>query len=172
MEWLHPVTLEQEVSVDVEVARIIAADFSSESVHNIFPVQVLADIAKSRVAKVAGVFTLSTDVVNILASSLVWPDHSIVAVDACWDTRPNALAVVAVLDETQTPGKCVVHGLAFTLIEHSGVSTFSAGHWLVELVLGQTISQTVANEDGLQVNVALLVRKDLRSENRDVVTGI
>lgn len=47
VEWLHPVTLEQEVPVDVKVARVIAADFSTECLHDIRPVQVLADVAES-----------------------------------------------------------------------------------------------------------------------------
>jgi len=81
MEWLHPVTLEQEVPVDIEVARIVAADFGTESIHDILLVQVLADIAEGRIAKVALILALSTDIINVLASFLVWANHGIIAVD-------------------------------------------------------------------------------------------
>jgi hypothetical protein len=172
VERLHPITLKQEVSVDVEIAGVVAADFRSEGVQDILSVQVLADIAKGRVAKVALVLTLATDIVNVLASSLVWPNHGIVAIDTGGDARPDALAVVAILDETLAAGKCVVHCLAFALRENSWVTTLSAGHWLVVFVLGQAISETVANEDGLQVDVALLVGKDFGGENWNVVTSV
>ena len=172
VKWLHPVTLEQEVSVDVKVARIIAADFSSERLQNIVPVQVLADIAKGRVTKVALVFTLATDIVDVLAGPLIWTDHSIVAVDTGRDARPNTLTVVAILDKALAAGKCVIHSLAFALRENSFVSTISASHWSVMLILGQTIGETVANEDGFQVDITLLVREDFRGKNWNVVTSI
>lgn len=52
VEWLHPVTLEQEVAVDIEVAAVVAADLNTQLGLNLLLVQVLADPAKSRVAEV------------------------------------------------------------------------------------------------------------------------
>jgi hypothetical protein len=144
VEWLHPVTLEQEVSVDVKVTRIIAANFSSEGLQDLVSVQVLADIPKGRVAKITLVLTLAADIINVLAGSLIRTDHSIVAVDAGRDARPNALTVVAVLNETLAARKRVVHSLAFAFRENSFVSTISASHWSVILVLCQAISETIA----------------------------
>ena len=172
VKWLHPVTLEQEVSVDVKVARIIVADFSSERLQDILPVQVLADITESRVAKVVLIFTLAANIVDVLPGPLVWTDHSIVTVDTGRDARPNTLTVVAVLNEALAARKRVVHSLAFALRENSFVSTISASHRSVMLVLGQTIGETVTNEDGLQVDVALLVRQDFGGEDWNVVTSI
>lgn len=103
---------------------------------------------------------------------LVWANHSIVAVDACRHTRPDTLAIIAVLDEALAAGKCVLHGLAFTIIKHSWVSTLTASHGLVVFILSQTISKTVTNENGLQVDIALLMRQDLGSEDGDVVASI
>ena len=172
VEGLHPVTLEQEVSVDVKVARIVAADFGSERLHDIFSVKILGDIAEGRVTEVVGILALSADVIYVLAGSLVWTNHSIVAVDACWDTRPNALAVIAALDETLAARKSIVHSLTLARIENSGVPAISACHWSVVFILGQAISETVTDKDGLQVDVALLVGENLGCENRDVVTSI
>merc|ERR1712093_802583 len=47
VEWLHPVTLEKEVSVDIEVAAVIAADLNAKLLLNIGLVQELADPAES-----------------------------------------------------------------------------------------------------------------------------
>lgn len=66
VEWLHPVALEKEVSIDIEVAAIIAADFDTKFLLDFFLVQIFADIAKSRIAKIAGVFALATDIIDIL----------------------------------------------------------------------------------------------------------
>ena len=40
------------------------------------------------------------------------------------------------------------------------------------LVLSKTVGQTVTDEDGLEVDVALLVRKNLRSEDGNVVASV
>lgn len=66
VERLHPVTLEEEVSVDIKVAAVITADFNTKFLLNIGFVQELANPAKGRVAQVAGVFTFATDIINIL----------------------------------------------------------------------------------------------------------
>jgi len=172
VEGLHPVALEKEVTVDVKVATVIAADFNAELLLNGFLIQVLADPAKGRIAEVVGVFALTTDVVDILSSSLVRTEHSIVAVDARWNARPNALAIVAVLNETLATGKSIFHSLALAVVENSWVTTLSTCHWLIVLVLGKTISKTITNEDGLEIDVAFLVRENLGSENWNVVARI
>lgn len=66
VEGLHPVPLEEEVTVDVKVATVVAADFNTELLLNLLLVQVLANPAKGGVAKIAGVFALATDVIDIL----------------------------------------------------------------------------------------------------------
>ena len=172
MERHHPVTLEQKVSVDIKVARIIAADFNTECVNDFLIVEVLGDITKGGVAKVTFILALSTDIIDVLASSLVWANHGIVAVDASRDARPNALTVIAVLDEALAAGKSVFHSLTLTLGKNSRIPTLPTCHGLVVFILGQPISKTISDKHGLQVNVALLVRKDLGCENRDVVTSV
>lgn len=66
VEWLHPVALEKEVSIDIEVAAVIAADFDTKFLLDFLLVQIFADVAKSRIAEVAGVFALATDIIDIL----------------------------------------------------------------------------------------------------------
>jgi hypothetical protein len=189
VEGLHPVTLEKEVSVDVKVTAVIAADFNAELLLHFRLVQELTDPSKSRIAQVAAVFALATDIVNVLgevskgkyhkveslkylSSSLIWSNHGIVAVNACRNARPNTLAVVAVLDQTLATWKCVVHSLTFAGIEDSWVSTLSASHWSVVLILGKTIGQSVTDKDRLEVDVALLVGQDFGGEDGNIVTGI
>jgi len=53
VEWLHPIALEEKVSVDIEVAAVIAADLNTELSLDIRLVQEFADPAKSRVTKIA-----------------------------------------------------------------------------------------------------------------------
>jgi hypothetical protein len=53
VEWLHPVSLEQEVSINIEVAAVIAAHFDAELLLDFSLVQIFADIAKGRIAEVA-----------------------------------------------------------------------------------------------------------------------
>jgi len=158
VERLHPVSLEKEVSVDVKVTAVIAADFDAELLLDFRLVQEFTDPSKSRVAQVAAIFTLATDVVNVLSSSLIWSNHCIVAVNACRNARPNTLAIIAVLDQALATRKCVVHSLTFTSIEDSGISTLSASHWSVVLILGEAIGQSVTDKNGFEVDVALLVR--------------
>ena len=107
-----------------------------------------------------------------MAGLLVWTNHSIVAVNAGWDTRPDALGIVAALDKALASWKSIVHSLALSLVKNRLVSTLSTGHWSVVFVLGQTISKTVSDKDGFQVDVALLVGKNLCGENWNVVTSV
>jgi len=171
VEGLHPVTLEEEVAVDVHVAGVVLADLCTESLHDIGAVQILLDPLKLVVAEIAA-RALGADIVRVLTSALVRTDHGVVAVNAGGHARPNALAVVARLDELLAARERVVHSLALLLIEHSGPATITAGHWAVVLVLSKAVGQTVADQDRLEVDIALLVRQNLRSEDGDVVTSV
>ncbi len=53
MKWLHPVSLEQEVSINIEVTAVIAAHFDAELLLDFSLIQIFADIAKGRIAEVA-----------------------------------------------------------------------------------------------------------------------
>jgi len=79
--WLHPITLEEEVAVDVEVAGIVSANLGSESLDDVLLVQVIADVSEGGVAEVAIILTLTSDVIDVLAGSLVWANEVVIAVD-------------------------------------------------------------------------------------------
>lgn len=107
-----------------------------------------------------------------MTSLLVRTDEGVVTVDRCWYTGPYTLAVVAVLDKTLAAGKGIVHSLALALIKDSWITTLTTSHRSVVLVLGQSIGETVSNKNGLEVDVALLVCKNLGGENWDIVTSV
>lgn len=171
VEGLHPVTLEEEVAVDVHVAGGVGADLGAEGLHNVVAVEVLLDPLELIVAEVAA-GALGADVVGVLAGALVGTDHGVVTVDASGHARPDALAVVARLNELLAAGKGVVHSLALLLVKNSGPAAITASHGAVVLVLSKTVGEPVANKDRLQVDVALLVRQNLRGEDGDVVTSV
>ena len=75
MKWLHPISLEQEITVNIKVAAIIAAHFSAKLLHNLVLVQIFADPSQSRVAEIARILTLATDVVNVLMKSEIMIMH-------------------------------------------------------------------------------------------------
>lgn len=109
VEGFHPVTMEQEVAVDVHVAGVVAADFNAEGVHDGLLVEPLGDPAELGVAEGTAVFALGADVIDVLAGALVGADHGVVAVDGCWDADPGAFAAVARFDHGQAARKCVIH---------------------------------------------------------------
>lgn len=172
MEWLHPITLEQEITVDVKVAALVVGDLGTERLLDVLAVEVLTDPSELGVAEIAGVLALATNIINILSGLLVWADHSVVAVDGSWDTAPDGLRLVAALNEGQAAWQSVVHSLAFAGVEDSWPSSVTAGHWLVVFVLCKTIGKTVSDQDGLEVDVTLLVGKNLAGEDWDIVTGV
>lgn len=172
MEGLHPVTLEEEVTVDIEVAAVIALNLNAKSIHDILLVEVVADPAESAVAEVVVILALSTDVIDVLASALVGANELVVAVDGSRNARPDTAALIAVADKGLASGEGIVHAAALALAENGGVATLTASHGAVVLILGERISQAVADEDGLEVDVAVLVGQDLGSEDGDVVTSI
>jgi len=172
VEWLHPVTLEQEISVDVKVAGIIAANFGTKSLLDFTLVQEVADPSESSVAEVARILALATNIVNVLAGALVRANEVVVAVDCCRNARPDALAIVARLNKLLASRKSVIHRLTLALIENAWPRTLSASHWSVVLILDVRIGQTISDKRGFDVDVSLLVGKDLGGEDGDVVTGI
>lgn len=169
---LHPVTVEEEVAVDVKVARVVAIDLSANSLNDLGLVQVVADVAHGRVAEVGAILALTTNVVDVLSGALVRGKEGVVTVDGGRDTNPSALRTVARLNHGLAARKGVVHGLAGALVQDSWVTTVTTGHGTVVLVLSESVGETVANENGLQVDVALLVRQNLRSKDGDIVTSI
>jgi hypothetical protein len=103
---------------------------------------------------------------------LIWTDHSVVTVDACWYTGPNTLTIVAVLDQALATRKSVLHSLAFALIKDSWVTSLSTCHWLVVLVLSESVSESVTDQDGLEVDVTVLVCKNLGGKDGNIMSGI
>ena len=99
VEGLHPVTLEEEVAVDIEVAAVVAVNFDTEGVHDILLVQVIANPTKSAVAKVVVILALSADVIDVLASALIGADELVVTVDGSRNARPDTAGLIAVTDE-------------------------------------------------------------------------
>lgn len=172
VEGFHPVTLEQEVAVDVKVARVVRRDLDTKFGLYLLLVEELRDPPERRVAQIRAVFALAAHVVHVLSSALIGAHHRVVTVDAGGDAGPDALALVAAFNQRLAARKRVVHSLALALVENSWPATITAGHGPVVLVLGQPISQAIADEHRLQVDVALLVRENLGGENWDVVAGI
>ena len=172
VERHHPIALEQEVTVDIKVARIVRRNLDTKRLHNVLLVQVLRSPSEGGIAEVRIILALSADIVDVLAGTLVRADHSVITVDGGWDTRPDGLRLVALLDQRLAARKSVIHGLTLRLSENSWVATLAAGHWTVVLVLDETIGETVADEDRLKIDVTLLVGKNLRGENWDIVTSI
>lgn len=170
--WLHPVTVEEEVTVDVEVAGIVAVNLGTNSLQNLRLVEVLGDVAETLVAKVAVVLALAANVINVLSSALVRTQQGVVAVDRSGHTGPCTLSVVAGLDHRLAAGQSIVHRAASALVKNRGVASLTAGHGAVVAVLGKAIGQTVANQNRLEVDVAVLVREDLRGENWDVMASV
>jgi hypothetical protein len=109
--WLHPVSLQKEVAVDVKVARVIGRNFGTDSLHDLLLVEVGRDPVNFVVAELV-VATWPANIINVLASALVGANHGIVAVDGGRHARPDRLGVVAVLDQASAARVGVVHGRA------------------------------------------------------------
>ena len=172
VERLHPVAVEEEVTVDVEVARFVTLSLGADSLPHVLLVEVVADVAHALVAQVGLILALSANIVDVLAGALVRSQESVVTIDRGWDTNPGALAVVARLNHLLATGQSVVHSLAALLVQNSRVATVTAGHWAVVLILSETVGQAVSNKHGLEVDVALLVGQNLRSKGGDVVASV
>jgi len=80
VEWLHPVTLEEEVTVDIEVAALVGRNLGAKRLLHFGFVEIGSDPLKIIVAQ-AATLALTTDIVDVLAGSLIGTNHGIVAVD-------------------------------------------------------------------------------------------
>jgi len=169
---LHPVTVEQEVTVDVKVARVVALDLSTDGLTNLMLVQIFRDVVHALVAQVSPRITLAADIIDVLPSSLVRANKGVVAVDRSRDTQEGTLSIVARLNQRLAAGQSIIHGLAARLVQDSRVATIATSHGTVVIVLSKTIGETVTDQDGLKVDVTLLVRQNLGSKDRDVVTSV
>lgn len=172
VERLHPITVEKEVAVDVEVAAVVCVDsLHAKSLHDILLVQVLVNGGKTGIAETAAL-AIYAYIVGITARLLVGADHLVVAVDRGGNTAQPALAFVAASNHRLTAGQGIVHALALALIENSIVAALTAGHGTVVGVLRVGVGQAVADQDGLQVDVAILVGQDLGREDGNVVASV
>jgi hypothetical protein len=169
---LHPVTSKEEVAVDVHVAAVIAVDLSTKSLLDLIQVEVVRDVAKARVAQVAAVLAVASDIIDVATSALVGAHHRIITVDGSGNARPGAARLVAALDKGLATGQGVVHALALTVAQDSGVATLTASHRAVVTILGVAIGKTVTDQNTLEVDVSVLVRENLRGENGNVVASI
>jgi len=172
VERLHPVALEEEIAVNIKVAAVVATNFHAELFHDRLLVQVFGNPTESSVAKIAAVFTRAANIVDVLSSLLVWANHGIIAVDTSRNARPNASALVAVLDKTEATWKSVIHCLTFALVKNSWPSSITACHRSVVGVLSKSICESISDKNRLQVDVALLVGEDLGCKDRNVVTSV
>merc|ERR1711877_73639 len=163
--------VEEEVTVDVEVAAVVAVDLGTECLHHLWLVEVLLDPVQLVIAEAVAA-TLLADIVWVHAGALVRADDGVVAVDGSRHAGPDRLAVVAALDERLAAWESVVHACALLLREDRRPASITACHRTVVLVLSEAISQTVTNQDRPQVDVALLVGEYLRREDGDVVTRV
>lgn len=170
--WLHPVAVEEEVAVDIKVAGVVAVNLGTNSLQNLGLVEVLGNVSESLVAKVAGVLTLAANIIDVLSGALVWTKQGVVAVDRSRHTGPCILRVVTRLDHGLATEQSVVHRAASALVKDSRVASLTAGHRPVVTVLSKAIGETVANQNRLEVDVAVLVREDLGGENWNVMASV
>jgi len=171
VEGQHPVTVKQEVAIDVEIARLEFGNLASQSFHNLRIVQVLADPVHFIVAERVAALARTTDVIDIRAGTLVRADHGIVAINRSRNTGPDRSRAVAALDKTGTPGIGRIHSTTLRLAKNGLVSTLTTGHGSVIIVLSESVSKTVADSDRLEVDVAFLVSQNLGGELRNVMTA-
>lgn len=172
VEWLHPVAFEEEVAIDIKVAAVVAIDsLNPKSGHNVALVEILVDVAQAGVTEAAAL-AVDTHVVRIATRLLVSSENLIVAVHRGRHAAEPALAFVAAADHGLTARQGVVHGLALALTQNSIVATFSASHGAVVRVLAVRISQAVADQNRLEVDIAILVRENLGGEDGNVVASI
>jgi hypothetical protein len=141
----HPVTMEEEVAVDVKIAGVVTIDLGTDSRTDFRPVQIFGDVAHTFVTKVTLVLALAPNVVHVLSGALIRSEEGVVTVDGGGDTDPSTLAVVARLNHRLASTKSIVHGAAAALIQHSRIATLTTGHGAVVFVLGETVGQAVAD---------------------------
>jgi hypothetical protein len=123
-----------------------------------------------RIAEVILILAFPTDIINVQPSALVRPHHGVVTIDGCRDTGPSRLGLVTTFNQAGAARVGIIHRLTLGITQNRRVSTFTAGHRAVVIVLGKAISKAVTNEDRLEIDIALLVREYLRCKLRDVVS--
>src|SRR5690606_32391000 len=106
------------------------------------------------------------------ASALVWANHGIVAVDGSRNADPGGAGRIARLDKTIAAGLSGSHRSALTLGENSGVTALSTSHGLIVVILDETISQTIADSNRLEIDIAVLVLHNLVGEPWNIVPSI
>lgn len=153
---LHPITLEQEVAVNVKVAAVVLVNLGAESLHDFGLVQPLRNVLEFVIAKAAAL-AVTANIVRVAAAALVRTNHGIIAVDTGGYAGPGTLGIIARFDQRLAAGEGVVQGLAGALVQDSRVATITASHWAVVLVLSVAIGQSVSNQNALEINVAILV---------------
>lgn len=146
MERLHPIARDQKVTVDFEVAAVVAVCLGPESFEDVWLVQVFRDPVQLLVAQASPVGTLDADIVRVLSRALVRAYDGVVAVNGSGNAGPDAATIVAAFDEGFAAREGVVHGLAFALVENGGPASVAAGHGAVVIVLGQSVREAVADE--------------------------
>ena len=174
MEWLGPVTVEEEVTVKLAVAALVVRNLSTESLHDLRLVQVRGNPGRLAIAQVLGVLALLTDIVYVVAGALEGADQSVVAVNGTRNAVPHALGVVAALDKRLASRESIIHGLALALIKNRAVmaAIVATCHGTVLSVLRLGVGQAVADGNALKVDVTVLVGQDLGSEDRNVVASV
>lgn len=183
VEGLHPVALEHEAHVDLHVARLVLIDLDSKRSLDILLVQVVLDSVQNRVAESTVALALFADIVGVLLGHLVGGDHLLVAVGGGGQAAEDRVGIVASLDQVGAGWVRISHLVAGGIVQDRAVRV-AAGHLGVVLVLDLGISETVANEEGGEVDVLdtwrtvqggrheLVLSVDLLTNGRDVVTGV
>lgn len=168
----HPVAIQQEVSVYVEVTRRESIDFGSHCLLDMVSVEVLGNEPELRVTEILGVLAFFTNVIHILSRPLIWAHHDVVAINRRRDTRPDAFALITAFDERLAPGKCIVHPATSALIKDGRPTAVPTSHGPIECILSHPIGETVPDQNRFKVDIQILVTEDFRREHRDVVACV
>lgn len=171
VKGLHPVSIEQEITIDVEITAVVARNLCAKGFENLRLIQVFGDPIELCIAKTVP-FAGLTNIIWILTGALIRSQNSVVAVYGCGHAGPDTTTVVTALDERLTARKGIVHGLASTLIHDSWPAAVTTSHGPVGRVLRQAICKAIAYHDRLQVDVCLLVLLDLGGEDWNIMTSV
>lgn len=81
VEWLHPVTLEEKIAVNIEVAAVVSIDgLNTKGGHDLPLVEVRVNVAQTRVTE-ATALAIYAYVVGIAARLLIGTKNLVVTVD-------------------------------------------------------------------------------------------
>ena len=135
VEWFHPVALQQETSIHVKIAAIVAVNFSTQGLEDFGPVEPLGDPTKLHVAQRSTILALFADIVRVLARALIRTHQATVAYSGSKQAEPPALSIIATLNKRLASGKSVVHGLTLALAQNGRPAPITACHRSVVCVL-------------------------------------